>query len=111
MKHGRKIELAATLGLSAIWIASTMVVAGCGVTASRRNQLDLNSASEQELSGVAGLSPDDASRIVVNRPYYHRRDLVERHILTEAQFEQVHEMFYLGPPAVPSYLRWVAPIP
>ena len=110
MKRGRKIGLAAWLGLAAICIAGAMV-AGCGMAASRRSLIDLNSASEQELSGVAGLSPDDASRIVANRPYYHRRELVDRHVLTDAQYEQVHERFYLGPPAVPSYLRWVAPIP
>jgi len=110
VNRGRKVGFAARLALSAIWIAGAMV-AGCGMAASRRSLIDLNSASEQELSSIAGLSPDDASRIVANRPYYHRRELVDRHVLTDVQYEQVHERLYLGPPAVPSYLRWVAPIP
>jgi len=99
------------LALQAVCIASVMLASGCGLAASRRDQLDLNSASEQQLATVTGLSEDDVNRIVINRPYYHRRDLVDRRILNDAQYEQVRDRFYLGPPAVPSYLRWVAPIP
>ena len=55
--------------------------------------LDLNSASQQELAALKGIGAALAERIVENRPYLSKIDLVSRMIVPDSAYEIIkHEI-------------------
>ncbi|HET9741463.1 MAG TPA: helix-hairpin-helix domain-containing protein [Terriglobales bacterium] len=60
-----------------------------------RNQdglLDLNSATVFELKELRGIGDALAGRIIDNRPYYTKIDLVGRRIIPESAYETIKHM-------------------
>jgi DNA uptake protein ComE-like DNA-binding protein len=53
--------------------------------------VDLNAASETDLSSLPGISRRDAHRIVANRPYSDRHDLVSKGVLTDDQYAAIRD--------------------
>jgi DNA uptake protein ComE-like DNA-binding protein len=53
--------------------------------------VDLNSASESALAGLPGISRRDARKIIANRPYSDRHDLVGKGVLTADQYEGIRD--------------------
>lgn len=51
--------------------------------------LDLNSASESDLMELPGITHRDARRIIANRPYRDKHDLVTRRIITSAEYSTI----------------------
>ncbi len=45
--------------------------------------LDLNTASRERLAGLPGVGPELADRIIENRPYRNKLDLVSRMVVPE----------------------------
>jgi DNA uptake protein ComE-like DNA-binding protein len=91
--------------------AAVLALAGCSARAERRahekyhevfggapegRQLDLNSASQKELAGLPGITDEDAARIVANRPYGSKRDLLRKSVLGERKYEQIQDYVYVG---------------
>ena len=58
-------------------------------------RVELNSAGHKRLAALPGLTAADADKIVTNRPYENRRDLLRKGVLTEAQFERIRESVYV----------------
>jgi len=54
-------------------------------------QLDLNTASRRELAGLRGLTEADVDRIVKNRPYGKKHELLDRGILDEKKFKEIRD--------------------
>ena len=54
---------------------------------SQEGLIDVNSASQEELERLPGVSPADARRIVRGRPYNSPRELLTRRILSDQQYE------------------------
>lgn len=48
--------------------------------------VDINSASSQQLMKLAGISQEDAEKIIAGRPYGSKTWLVGNHVLPEAKF-------------------------
>jgi competence protein ComEA len=55
----------------------------------RDTTLDLNSASKEKLQALPTIDATTADRIIKNRPYTNSKQLVERRILTEKQYEKI----------------------
>ena len=53
--------------------------------------VDLNSASESDLAALPGISHHDARKIIANRPYGDKHDLVTKGILSEDQYQSVRD--------------------
>ena len=53
--------------------------------------LDLNSASESDLMDLPGITHRDARRIIANRPYRDKHDLVARRIITSAEYSTIRD--------------------
>ena len=60
------------------------------------NRVELNSAGRKRLAELPGLTPADADKIIANRPYENRRDLVRKNVLSEAQFEKMKDSVYVA---------------
>jgi len=89
--------------------ATCFVVGGCAKAQQRireatgteshqkaSNRVDLNNASQKQLSRLSGLTDDDAARIVANRPYQAKRDLVRRGVLNEQKFDKIADDVYVS---------------
>ena len=51
--------------------------------------LDLNTATESQLTTLPGISNDTAARIVANRPYRSAHDLIDRRLVTPTEYSQI----------------------
>jgi DNA uptake protein ComE-like DNA-binding protein len=52
-------------------------------------RVDLNSASDADLTALPGISVHKAKEIIDHRPYSSPHDLVKEGLLTERQFEEI----------------------
>ena len=53
--------------------------------------LDINQASEEDLTGLPGIGPREAKRIVKGRPYHDKHELVSRKILSEPAYDKLKD--------------------
>ncbi|MGC2527793.1 MAG: helix-hairpin-helix domain-containing protein [Candidatus Acidiferrum sp.] len=53
--------------------------------------VDLNSASESDLTGLPGIGKHEAKRIIAGRPYEDAHDLVSKKILSEKAYEKLKD--------------------
>ena len=53
-----------------------------------KNALDLNTATAQQLTAL-GLSQKQASRVIANRPYKTRHELVSKGVLSEMEYKDI----------------------
>jgi DNA uptake protein ComE-like DNA-binding protein len=58
----------------------------------QRAPMDINSATEAQLLQLPGIKGPDARRIIGNRPYRDKHDLVSKGILPENKYEAVHDL-------------------
>jgi DNA uptake protein ComE-like DNA-binding protein len=61
--------------------------------------LDLNNCSREELLRLPGVRDDVAERILDNRPYRSKFDLLNRLIVTESVYSQLRSRVYVDPAA------------
>ncbi len=59
--------------------------------AAKQEPVDINSATDAELKGIPGLGDAYIAKIVVNRPYANKAQLVSRKILPESVYEKVKD--------------------
>jgi len=59
-------------------------------------RVDLNTASARELRQLPGVSKDEAQRIVANRPYENKGDLLRRNIVDTQTYNQIEDRVYAG---------------
>ena len=62
-----------------------------GESSPLRELIDLNVATEEELQELAGIGPALAGRIVENRPYRAKLDLVSRMVIPEAVYNRIKD--------------------
>ena len=58
---------------------------------SRDKPLDVNHATRAQLESLPGISAATADRIIANRPYAKRDDLLSRGIVTRREYERISD--------------------
>ena len=53
--------------------------------------LDLNTASESDLESLPGITKTDAERIIRNRPYRSKNELVNKRIISEESYDRIRD--------------------
>lgn len=56
-----------------------------------QKKLDLNSATEDDLTGLPGVGKHEAKRIMAGRPYKDKHELVSKKILSAAAYEKLKD--------------------
>jgi DNA uptake protein ComE-like DNA-binding protein len=59
-------------------------------------RVELNTAGRKRLAKLPGLTGADADKIIANRPYENRRDLLRKGVLSEAEFEKIKDSTYVA---------------
>jgi hypothetical protein len=54
--------------------------------------VDINTASESELTELPGVGRGEARKIIAGRPYRNRHELVAKGILSEAEYEKIRDL-------------------
>ena len=57
----------------------------------KQKTLDLNAASQDELTGLPGVGPHEAKRIIAGRPYKDKHELVSKKILTASAYDKLKD--------------------
>lgn len=55
-------------------------------------KLDLNSATEEDLTGLPGIGSKEAKKIMKGRPYHDARELVTKKILSESAYDRLKDV-------------------
>ena len=67
------------------------VASGVREGISSPRMVDLNTASRDQLSGLPGISENDADKIIESRPYNSSQELVTRRVISKKQYEQIQD--------------------
>jgi competence protein ComEA len=59
--------------------------------AAKKGPLDINTASADELKAVKGIGEADAKKIVENRPYKTKDELVEKKVVPKATYDKIKD--------------------
>jgi competence protein ComEA len=70
---------------------ATAVAQGVKEGWSRSNPLDINSASREQLLALPDMTPSSADAIIAGRPYKNSAELVQRRILSKAEYDKIAE--------------------
>ena len=61
----------------------------------KETRVELNTARRKKLAALPGLTGADADKIIANRPYERRRELVSKGVLNQGQFERIRDSVYV----------------
>ena len=68
------------------------VAAGIREGWSRDKPLNLNTATQEQLASLPGVTRAEADRIIAGRPYQKPDDLLSRHILSKAEYGKIADL-------------------
>jgi DNA uptake protein ComE-like DNA-binding protein len=68
----------------------------------KKNLVNLNAASRQELKGLRGGSDEEAARIIAGRPYNSKAFLVTNNVISPARYEEIRNQVVAGKPTKPA---------
>ena len=58
--------------------------------------VDLNTATREEIADLPGVTDADAERIVRNRPYDHKEEVLQRGAVSQETFEKFADRIYVS---------------
>ena len=71
--------------------ASSSAVSSKSAKASVSDKLDINSATKEQLDALPGIGEAYAEKIIANRPYRTKRDLVTKKIIPQSTYEKIKD--------------------
>ena len=71
--------------------SSTTAASAKSVKVSPSDKLDINSATKEQLDALPGIGEAYAQKIIANRPYRTKRDLVTKKIIPQSTYDKIKE--------------------
>lgn len=63
------------------------------------DEVDINSATPQQLNALPGFGPAYTRRVIAGRPYRSKNQLVTRGVIPQAEYERIRDMIAAHRPA------------
>ena len=67
-----------------------------GLTSGSDKRLNLNSASKDQLLSLPGVTPRQANRVIVGRPFNDPRELVIRRVMPQSEYDKIADQVRVG---------------
>ena len=78
--------------LALLFATATVTSASAAQAASKKaEKLDINTASEDQLKELPGIGDAYAKKIVANRPYKAKDELVEKKVIPKAAYQKIKD--------------------
>ncbi|MDD2321850.1 MAG: helix-hairpin-helix domain-containing protein [Geobacteraceae bacterium] len=61
-------------------------------SSAKKNLVDINSATAEQLATLPGLSKEDAKQIIAGRPYTRKNQLKQKNILSAATYDGINKL-------------------
>lgn len=97
--------VAAALGIAAAWELKQgrgidteriqRAVSSVKDAAQAISEIDINSASREQIMALPGLNDEVADRIIDNRPYRNKLDLLSRLVVTEPVYDGIKHLLHV----------------
>ena len=65
------------------------------VTGEAEDRVNLNTASRGELQRLPGINDKDADRIIENRPYASKKELLSKKVIGPRKFDEIEDLVYV----------------
>jgi hypothetical protein len=62
-----------------------------GLHNNQQTAIDVNSATEAQLRDLPGIDEPEARKIIDNRPYNHKHDLVDKGVLSASTYDKIRD--------------------
>ena len=79
------------LAILSVGLSVTVPVSMTGLPAYAAEPLDINSAKPDELKALPGIGEAYAKKIVENRPYKRKDELVQKKIVPQATYDKIKD--------------------
>jgi DNA uptake protein ComE-like DNA-binding protein len=80
------------LNAPAAWAQAPKVPSAKDAKSMATQALDLNTASEAELKAIPGIGDAYAKKIVENRPYKRKDELVQKKVVPQATYDKIKDL-------------------
>lgn len=84
-------------GTAAVKRDTKAVAEGVKEGLSNKKSVDLNKAPKDDLASLPGITPDQADRMIAERPYANTHQLVTRHVLSEDEYSKIQDRVVVNP--------------
>jgi len=83
---------AIAVAVALLFATATVTSASAAQAASKKaEKLDINTASEDQLKDLPGIGDAYAKKIVANRPYKAKDELVEKKVIPKATYQKIKD--------------------